>query len=148
MKANEITAYINKHIPVTGSMGIAVQEVSKTSIKITAPLGPNINHRESAFGGSISTIGIISCWGLLFSRLKTIEIPTRLVIQKSSTDFLLPATGEMTGECTFPDENEFEKFLKLLKRRGKSRIYLSSQVYSENKLIAEHTGAYVVVAIT
>ena len=54
------------------------------------PLQPNLNHRKTAFGGSIATMGIIASWTLVWLKLKDCGLDHRIVIQNSSTSYLTP----------------------------------------------------------
>ena len=139
----EVQNYMHEHIPLTKAMDISVNELNSSSIHISAPLGPNINHRNSAFGGSISTLGITSGWTLLFSVLRKLDIPNRLVIKDSSTNFILPATHSFSAKCDELTVAKCAKFVSMLNRHGRARIKLTSKLYSNNILVATHCGTYV-----
>ena len=70
MNLSEITSYIHEHIPLTSHLGAVVEAYDGKAIILSAPLTPNLNHRNTAFGGSISALGILSGWTLLFLKLK------------------------------------------------------------------------------
>ena len=77
-----IQTYLYEQIPITQGMKIQVIEVRNESVILAAPLQPNINHRSTVFGGSASTLAILSAWTLINFRLKNEGINSRLVIQK------------------------------------------------------------------
>ena len=54
MSLDEITAYLHAHIPVTRSLGAAAVRWDGATLGLRAPLAPNLNHRGTAFGGSMS----------------------------------------------------------------------------------------------
>ena len=54
-----IAHYLHQHIPLTGHMQVGVRAVDKTGIRLRAPLAPNINHRQTAFGGSVAGLKTI-----------------------------------------------------------------------------------------
>ncbi|WP_347240059.1 MULTISPECIES: YiiD C-terminal domain-containing protein [Cyanophyceae] len=85
--------------PLTKHMGITVLAVDDVQISLLAPYAPNINHRETIFGGSISSLGILAGWALLWAKLQVEETPNRLVIQSSSTNFMKPATDAIVACC-------------------------------------------------
>ncbi len=128
MNLPEITAYIHEHIPLTAHLGAAVDAFDGTSVVLSAPLRPNLNHRNTAFGGSISALGILSGWTLLFLKLRELGIRNRLVIQKSSCDFQDPVTDDFKATCNLPDSATWEKFIKTLTRHGRARITVSSKI--------------------
>ncbi|MGD8782723.1 MAG: YiiD C-terminal domain-containing protein [Ignavibacteria bacterium] len=148
MLTNEdVKNYLYENIPITKHLGIEVKEFSDLSIKLYAPLEKNINHRESAFGGSISSLVILSGWTLLHLKLLEAGIDCHLVIQKSTTDFLLPAFADFETECKILNEDVWDVFLYILEKKNKSRIILKSQVSSENKVIGTHEGVYVALDV-
>ena len=89
--ADRLTAYLHEHIPLTAAMGVRVLEARPERVRLRAPLGPNLNHRATAFGGSLSGLGILAGWCVMHVRLRP-ELPeARLVIARSEAN--LPATG-------------------------------------------------------
>lgn len=147
MNKSELTSYIHKHIPLTAHLGAVVTHYDGHEIEICAPLEPNLNHRNTAFGGSISAIGIVSGWALLFIKLKESGLNTRLVIQHSSFDFIEPIVGDFKAICTMPEESEWSRFLKTLKRHGKARISVESIIKSLNDNGGNHSGTYVAILL-
>lgn len=141
----EISQYMHEHIPVTKTMSISIEELTETSICLSAPIGPNINHRASVFGGSISTLGITSGWALLYSALKRSSVPNTLVIQESHTKFLLPIKGEFRAICDELTKEKYEELLEKYHRKGKARVKLASQILFGRELAAIHHGSYVII---
>ena len=147
MHLSEVNAYIHEHIPMTAAMGAWVESYDGRSVAVSAPLGPNLNHRNTAFGGSLAALGIVSGWVLLFLKLKECGIRNRLVIRKSAFDFLEPIDGDFSAVCSLPPEQEWEEFLHTLKRRGRSRITLQSEISGPSGPAGRHEGVYVAVAL-
>jgi thioesterase domain-containing protein len=56
----ELAHYLHEHIPLSHAMGVEVVEADWHSVTLRAPLAPNINHRETVFGGSASAVGIVA----------------------------------------------------------------------------------------
>lgn len=147
MNLSEITSYIHEHIPLTSHLGAIVESYDGNTVSITAPLSPNLNHRNTAFGGSISALGILSGWTLLFLKLKEIGIKNRLVIQKSSFDFQDPVDNDFKVICSLPDQKVWEKFTKTLLRHGRARISVQSRIESSSGIGGTHEGAYVAIVL-
>ena len=57
-----IKEYLYEHIPLSKAMGVEVVEAVSDRVLLKAPLAPNINHRETVFGGSASALCILSAW--------------------------------------------------------------------------------------
>jgi len=142
-KLDGVTAYLHEHIPLTMHMGVAVTVYNEQSVRLTAPLEPNLNHRNTAFGGSLSTLGIMAGWTLLHLRLQDAGIANRLVIQKSAMDFKRPAIGALEAVCSFTDDAEWARFTRMIVEKEKSRLTLISEIYSEGELVAVNEGFFV-----
>ena len=138
-----VTRYLHDHIPITRHLGVTVEQYDGRTLLLAAPLEPNLNHRETAFGGSIASLAILACWSLVHLRLTEEEIVCRLVIQNSSLDFLAPAEDDFQARCTLPDDGEWEKFKRALTKKRKARLRLRSEVLVASKIVAVHDGAYV-----
>lgn len=147
MKSSEITAYIHEHIPLTSHLGAAVESYDGRTITLSAPITPNLNHRNTAFGGSISALGILSGWTLLFLKLKETGIKNRLVIQKSSFNFKDPVDDDFSATCALPDHETWDKFIKTLSRHGRARITVHSRIEDSSGVGGTHEGVYVAITL-
>lgn len=139
-----ITQYAHEHIPITKHMGLTVLAVDDAQISLSAPYAPNINHRETLFGGSIASVGILAGWALLWAKLQTEKQPHRLVIQSSSTNFLKPAGEAIVASCQC-DQSSWLTFYTTLQRRGKARITLNVESRCGDDIVATHIGQYVAI---
>jgi len=137
--------YLHEHIPITAHFGVKVKAFDKSSIRLSAPLAANINHRDTAFGGSLSSIGILAGWSMIHFTLTALGLPSRIVIQNSNTDFRAPGDGDFDALATLPDQEEWERFCSMLKRKGRARIRLPSTIFVADKSIAEHEGLFVAI---
>jgi thioesterase domain-containing protein len=100
-----------------------------------------------AFGGSLSALGIVSGWVLLFLKLKECGIENKLVIRKSVFDFLEPIESDFRASCSLPATEEWGSFMRTLKRRGRSRITLVSEISSSSGQGGSHEGVYVAIVL-
>ncbi|QDV51393.1 YiiD C-terminal domain-containing protein [Gimesia fumaroli] len=141
--AEEVTAYLHQHIPVTRAMQIQVLPESKDALKLSAKLGPNLNHQETAFGGSIASLGILAGWTLIHLRLRSDGCRYKIVIQKSEMEFLKPIESDFLGECPFPDGQIWEQFYSGLQRKGRARVELQSRVTRDDEVAAVIKGTFV-----
>jgi thioesterase domain-containing protein len=142
---DKITKYIHDHIPITFHLGVKVKTYDGRSVVLFAPIAPNLNHRNTAFGGSLSAVAILSGWALLHLKLKEHGIRSRLVIQKSSFEFSDPIDEDFDATCSMPSNDLFEKFLRSLKKYRKARIQLKSKITSASGKAGLHEGTYVAV---
>lgn len=64
-----VTQSLYDRIPLSQAMAVSVISIAEDGIILTAPLDPNINHRNTVFGGSISTLAILAGWTFVSVRL-------------------------------------------------------------------------------
>jgi thioesterase domain-containing protein len=147
MTLDQITAYLHEHIPVTASLGARVELYDGASIRLAAPLAPNLNHRATAFGGSLSSLAILSGWALLHLQLRERSIASRLVIQRSGLEFDAPIDGDFTATCVLPPAAAWNRFLATLSRHHSARVTVSSTLACASGVGGRHEGTYVAVKV-
>lgn len=141
-KLKSLESYIRSNIPLANFMDFSIIDLNENSIKLLAPIKPNGNHYNTAFGGSISTLGIVCCWALLHHMMTEDNQKGLIVIQESNTKFLKPARTDFTVECKIDNLDEWGNFKSFLNENGKAKIELISNLYCNNELIAIHNGKY------
>lgn len=146
MDAQQIKRYLYAHIPLSQAMALDVRAASTECVRLSAPLAPNINHRETAFGGSVSALAILSAWTLLYIRLDAARLATRLVIQSNIMRYEAPVTGEFFTAAALKDEEQWDRFLMILRRRGRARITVVSTVSCKGAMVGEFEGEFVALA--
>lgn len=145
IEMNEVLEYIQKNIPITKELGVSISKYTGDLLVIDAPLAANINHKNSAFGGSLSSIAILSAWALLFVKQKELKLDVTLVIQESKFSFLLPVLKDFQALAYTPKEEDFSKFLKILNKKGKARLKIYSEIICDGKVCGTHEGSYVAI---
>lgn len=145
MNKTKIENYLYKHIPITKALGVKAVEFSKKEVKFQAPLSMNINHRSTAFGGSISSLLITTGWSYLRLLFDDTEPVPKIVIGRSNTDYLKPVTGDFTSELIIPEKDTLDQFLETFERFGKARIMLKAQIKHKEELQAEFEGDYIAI---
>lgn len=143
MTAAELEAYLHEHIPISHAMQVAVVELSPDSVVLAAPLAPNINHRETVFGGSASAVAILAAWSLLHTRLTRAEVSSRLVIQRSTMSYDLPISGAFTARAALADDSEWETFTRTLLKKRRARITVPSVLEHAGKAVGRLEGVFV-----
>lgn len=139
----EVQAYLHEHIPLSAAIGVAVAACGRGGVRLRAPLAPNINHRATVFGGSVSAVAILAAWTWLHFALREAELTSRLVIQRNSIEYLAPIAGEFEARCDGVPAERFEAFARQVRRLGKARIEVGAQLFFDGKLAADFRGDYV-----
>jgi thioesterase domain-containing protein len=135
--------YLYAHIPLSKAMAVEVRTATPQGVLLSAPLAPNINHRDTVFGGSASTLAILSAWALLHVSMLDANIKARLVIQKNSMSYDLPMPGEFSAEAAAPAPEKWQRFLATLNKHKRARISISSILHCEGKKVGEFEGDFV-----
>lgn len=138
-----VEAYLHRHIPLSSGMGIRVISADERGVRLRAPLEPNLNHQSTAFGGSVSSLAILSAWTLAHVGLRARGVEGRIVIQRSTTEYIAPITGEFEAFCPAPSAEDWERFVSAVARRGRGRLRLHAQVTCGGETAAEFHGLYV-----
>jgi thioesterase domain-containing protein len=145
MTPSALDEYLHTHIPITRAMGVQTLFASAERVELTAPLEPNINVHGTAFGGSGATLALLAAWSVLHLRLAAEGIRNRLVIQRSTTDYLLPVAGDLMAVATL-DGADLDSFFATMARRGRARLSVSSELMFEGKVAGRLTGDFVAIA--
>jgi thioesterase domain-containing protein len=128
------------------AMGLTVSIATPDRVRLTAPLAPNINHRATAFGGSVSALGILAAWTLLYLRLDAAKLAARLVIQNNSMRYDSPITGTFHAEAALRDPGDWDKFVRTLQRKDRARIHAVATLSCNNVTVGEFAGDFVALS--
>jgi thioesterase domain-containing protein len=140
----ELQNTLYSEILLTSTIGIEVVEYNGSGLTLSAPLENNINHKATAFGGSLYSVSVLSGWGLIYLLLKERELTGQIVIQESNTRFLRPVTSNIIAKCALESAEQFEMFISTYNRKGRARIRLQSHVVCNDQTSVIFEGSYVV----
>jgi thioesterase domain-containing protein len=143
MTPNELEHYLHDHIPLSKAMAASVQTIEAWLVILRAPLAPNINHRETVFGGSASALAILAAWSLLHTRMRRDGIGGRLVIQRNSMEYELPIAGEFTARASLAQPEAWGQFIRTLARRGKARVTVVAVLDHDGHAVGRFSGDFV-----
>lgn len=128
MNKNSLLKFLNEEIPLTKSLGLEIVSITEAGAKIRAPLGPNHNHLGSAFGGSLSTMMILSGYIWLYDALLKNKFEAHVILSKEEAEYLIPVTSDIEVLAKAPTEAQWKKFADAFQRRGLARITLQSEI--------------------
>lgn len=143
MTPQALQTYLHQHIPLSHAMEVSVVEASALQVVLSAPLAPNINHRDTVFGGSASAVAILAAWSMLHLRLSAEELGSRLVIQRNTMDYLVPIDGCFTAVAQAPGSSVWQPFTRMLQRRGLGRIAQAAVLHFEVQVVGQLVGEFV-----
>ena len=143
MNGQELQDYLHEHIPLSRAMGVEVVSVGEDSVVLQAPLAPNINHRETLFGGSASAIAILSAWSLVHTRLHAAGMAQPIVIRNNTMRYDLPVDDTVTARSYLPPKSDWQSFTGRLEERGMARIIVDADLERHGKRTAHLSGEFV-----
>ncbi|MCO1602085.1 YiiD C-terminal domain-containing protein [Desulfosporosinus nitroreducens] len=133
-----------EQIPITEKMGFEVIEFKPSSVKILAKLEPNLNHKCTAFGGSINSLMTMCGWAAVFVNIKEFDSNSHIVIQRSNIEYFSPINMDFIAECKIEKQEVIEKLLITYKKFNRARIKLNVFCREDNKVLSKFEGQYVV----
>ena len=143
MNPHDLESYLHDHIPLAKAMAVSVAEASQGRVVLAAPLAPNINHRDTVFGGSASAVVILAAWSMLHVRLSAEGLGSRLVIQRNTMDYLAPMAGTFTAVAEAPPAPAWGAFVRMLQRKGIARIEQTSVLHWDGRPAGQLQGEFV-----
>ncbi|VAW68236.1 hypothetical protein MNBD_GAMMA09-1815 [hydrothermal vent metagenome] len=144
LSAHELQQVLHNEIPLTQTIGIQVTECSPQRIELTAPLEPNINHKCTAFGGSLYSVAVLCGWSYVYQQMKLNQLTGHIVIQSSEVNYLQPVDGDIRAICEAENSPELKRFSKIYRRKGRARIHLQVKILFNNRVAVDFNGQYVV----
>lgn len=133
-----------RDIPLSRSMQVEVSGLDMTGLRLRAPLAPNINHKDSAFGGSLTTLCTLAGWALLHVLLHERWPTATVVIQHAETQYRHPVITDFEACCSLPDAASFALLWRTLERHGRARIRLEATVAGADGPAVQFAGEFVV----
>jgi thioesterase domain-containing protein len=143
LSEQDLERYLHDHIPLSRAMEATVLTLSAGGVTLEAPLAPNLNHRGTVFGGSASSLAILSAWALVHTRLRAEGLDSRLVIQRNSMAYEKPIEGAFTATSALARPEAWPVFLRTLRRMGRARIAVVSELRCDGQAVGRFEGDFV-----
>lgn len=142
--SSSLQSVLHAEIPLTREMKISVVRCTDKLVELSAPLEPNINHKCTAFGGSLYCVAVLCGWGFIFNQMQLNKLSGHIVIQHSEVDYRLPVDGEIRATCELLEQTILHRFIKTFVRKEKARIKLQINIIFNDENAMQFTGHYVV----
>lgn len=142
---NELQNKLHNEIPLTKMMELKIQDYNEKELITTAPLSVNINDKGTAFGGSLSTMTIISAWSLCWLISKELGFNSNnIVIIKNETSFRKPVTKDIICHTKKPSNEEIKILKKKLLTKKSASIKIKSRIVENDEVCVDFLGYYVI----
>lgn len=127
------------------AMDISIESYDRSSLVLSAPLEKNINDKNTAFGGSLYVLNVMTCWGMVYMKCREggIEMPN-IVVSHAEINYLVPVPDKkIIASCSVTDE--FDGFIEYYQGNGRSRVKLQSSVSTDGKTAVVFKGKYAII---
>lgn len=144
--STQLSTFFETHLPITQFMKMDVESYDGKTLILRAPLAPNINDKQTAFGGSLYNAAVMACWGMAY--LKTLEagIHCNQVVTRGSIEYKAPVHGDIRAICNAPSNEVLDQFIEHFKHKGRSRITLNAVIECSGKTAVEFEGTYAILS--
>lgn len=143
MSPAELKTYLHEKIPLTQAMEVKVEQFDSNGVILSAPLGPNHNHLQTAFGGSLSALATLAGYCFVW---KVVDDPEcHVVVREVTAAFRKPVTSELRAVCRPPVEEEIARFRSEFARKGRARLTLDVTIDGETETAVKFRGVFVAI---
>jgi thioesterase domain-containing protein len=142
---DELQATLEREIPMCGQMGIRVHGGGPQGLVMRLPLGPNRNHQQTAFAGSLNAVCTIAGWGSVFLLLKEVGRKGNIVIRRSTIRYHQPVnSAEILARCQPVAAESRQYFVEMLDDKKQAKLDLEVEILGSGGPLVSFSGSYVV----
>lgn len=149
MDLETLTQTLHHEIPLSQTLGIALLDYHGHTLRVSAPLAPNINHKQTAFGGSLYAVAVLAGWSLVNLRLAAFaeNLPGRceVVIYHSDMRYLNGVNDDFIARVEQSDGLRADRFIQRLMRHGKVSCTETIEVEQGGEVKGRLAAKYVVL---
>ena len=138
-----LRAKLRTSMPITEALGLRVMDRDGTGVVLGAPLAPNLNHKGTAFAGSLNAAATLAGWGTIWLLLREHGVRSHVVIQDSSVHYFRPVRGDFTARCKGPSATAVERLVNAVQKKGRGRLALDVMIADEGGDAVKFHGRYV-----
>lgn len=141
----DLAQILEKNISLYKHLGISVVLLTAERVHFRVSLAKNLNHKLTAFGGSLYATAVMAAYGLVLAALRKQGIDTEnIVIQKGEIKYLKPVDEDFDVICEFPGAAQAEELLQRLKVERRLSTVLTVRLEVHGDLRALLRGTFVV----
>jgi thioesterase domain-containing protein len=142
----ELQSKLNGEIPMCAQMGIRVHATGEQGLVMRLPLGPNRNHQQTAFAGSLNAVCTIAGWGFVYLLLRELGRTGSIVIRRSSIRYHEPVTSsDILARCLPIPAEARQYFVEMLDEKGQAKLDLVVEIAGSGGAAVLFSGSYVVL---
>jgi thioesterase domain-containing protein len=138
---------LDRDIPMCAQMGICVHRGGADGLVMRLPLGPNRNHQQTAFAGSLNALCTIAGWGTVFLLLRELGRHGSIVISRGTIKYLEPvSTAVIDAHCQPVTPEARQYFTEMFDDKGQAKLDLTVEIAGSDGPAVVFRGSYAVIA--
>ncbi len=147
MRLDAFTQEVHRDIPLSRHMEFSFRDFEcqpgkGAKLFTDLPLRPNINDKQTAFGGSIATLATLSGWSLCTLISRHLGCPSQVVVYHSEQYYNAPIDEDFYSLATI-DANALEAFQRDLTAHKKAKLSVTVDIYpTQNETKQAPAGRY------
>jgi thioesterase domain-containing protein len=142
----ELQATLEREIPMSAQMGIRVHSGGPEGLVMRLPLGPNRNHQQTAFAGSLNALCTIAGWGTVYLLLRELGRKGSIVAHRSTIRYHEPVSSpEIYARCQPLTAEARQHFLDMLDDKGQAKLDIGVKIAGESGPAVSFSGSFVVL---
>lgn len=143
----ELQTILEQEIPMCAQMGMQVVGQGPEGLEVRLPLGPNRNHQQTAFAGSLSALCSIAGWCTTYLHLKKLGRTGTIVIRRSTIRYNQPVDSpKISAFCRPVSADASEYFAEMLIEKGQAKLDVTVEIPGVDRPAVVFSGSYVVIA--
>lgn len=137
---------LEREIPMSAQMGVRVHRATADGLIVGMPLGPNRNHQQTAFAGSLCALCTLTGWGTVYLLLRELDRSGNIVIRRSTIRYQAPvSTPEIYARSQPISADARQYFLEMLEDKGQAKLDLTVEIAGIDGPAVLFQGSYVVL---
>lgn len=140
-------AFLYAEIPMVEYMQLQLHEITPRRLTASAPIAPNINDKQTVFGGSSAALMTICGWSLIKSQLEGAGWHNDVVIHQAKTHWQKAQSDDLSIQVSLNDEVDWDDVLTQVSRNKRPiRISVNCTVTNQQgQTCTAMTGQFVIL---
>lgn len=119
-------------MPPVRALALRLHDYDSQSLRLAAPLSPNINDKGNAFGGSLASVMTLAAWALMSMKLEDAGFTADVYVQDSMLRYIAPLYDDLIAEARLVPEQDWDSVIATFAQRGKVRAQLRARILASD----------------
>lgn len=140
-------AFLYADIPLVKAMQMSLTAITEQSLSASAPLTPNINDKNTVFGGSSSALMTVCGWSLIKIQLEQQGLANDVVISHADTQWIKAQSDDLVVKVETKEPLNWQEICQhLVTNNRNKKIDIQCQVLNQQgEICCTMIGSYVIL---